>query len=121
MLLAHLAGLIDIDEFAFERDRARDFAEDLNHQATRNERDFAGQLMLLSLRASFARDLADRTPNSDLNRRIASALLGAFRDPTEDPTGLVKSLWLERLNRTAIETEGMVAELLRLDAEAVQN
>jgi hypothetical protein len=125
MLLAHLAGLTNINEFAFDTGRARDFAEDLDHQSataqTSNaERDVTGRLMLLSLRASFANDLADRTPNNDLNRRIASALLGAFRDPTDDPTGIVKSLWLERLNRTAIETEDMVEELLRLDAFPVQ-
>jgi len=115
MLLAHLASLTDINEFAFDTGRARDFAEDLAHQSARADRDFTAQLMLLSLRASFANDLADRSPNSDLNRRIASALLGAFQDPTDDPTGIVKSLWLERLNRTAIETEDMVEQLLRLD------
>ncbi len=124
MLLAHLAGLTNINEFAFDTGRARDFAEDLDHQAANSqsdnaEHDLTGQLMLVSLRASFAKDLADRSPNSDLNRRIASALLGAFRDPTADPTGIVKSLWLERLNRTALETEDMVEELLRLDAQIV--
>jgi hypothetical protein len=119
MLLAHLAGTIDVNEFAFDVERARDFAEDLDHQSAHAERDFSGRLMLLSLRASFANDLADRSPSSDLNRRIASALLGAFRDPTDDPTGLVKSLWLERLNRTAIETEDMVEQLLRLDEDGV--
>ena len=121
MLLAHLAGMIDISEFAFDVQRARDFAEDLDHQAAHSERDFSGQLMLLSLRASFASDLADRSASSDLNRRIASALLGAFRDSTDDPTGVVKSLWLERLNRTALETEHMVEELLRLDADIVRS
>jgi hypothetical protein len=120
MLLAHLAGVTNINEFAFDTGRARDFAEDLDHQSanaqsSNAEHDVTGRLMLLSLRASFANDLADRTPNNDLNRRIASALLGAFRDPTDDPTGIVKSLWLERLTRTAIETEDMVEELLRLD------
>jgi hypothetical protein len=119
MLLAHLAGMTNINELAFDTGRARDFAEDLSHQSAQSERDFTGNLMLLSLRASFASDLAERSPNSDLNRRLASALLGAFRDPTADPTGIVKSLWLERLNRTALETEDMVEELLRLDAQIV--
>ena len=59
----HVAGIIDIREFAFDQDRARDFADDLDHQAAQSERDFTGQLMLLSLRASFASDLADRSPN----------------------------------------------------------
>jgi len=126
MLLAHLAGMININEFAFDSGRARDFAEDLDQQSTsaqssNAEDDVTGQLMLLSLRASFANDLADRAPNSDLNRRIASALLGAFQDPTDDPTGIVKSLWLERLTRTALETEDMVEQLLRLDTLAAQD
>jgi hypothetical protein len=120
MLLAQLDGMTNIIEFAFDTGRARDFAEDLDHQSAHAERDVTSRLMLLSLRASFANDLADRTPNNDLNRRIASALLGTFRDPTDDPTGIVKSLWLERLTRTAIETEDMVEELLRLDAFPVQ-
>jgi hypothetical protein len=126
MLLAHLTGMTNTNEFAFDTGRARDFAEDLDHQSanaqsSNAELDVTGQLMLLSLRASFANDLADGTPNNDLNRRIASALLGAFRDPTDDPTGIVKSLWLERLTRTAIETEDMVEELLRLDDFTLQN
>ncbi len=121
MLLAHLAGLTNISEFAFDTGRARDFADDLDAESAHADNGFTGNLMLLSLRASFASDLADRTPNTDLNRRIASALLGAFRDPTDDPTGIVKSLWLERLNRTAMETEDMVEELLRLDEFTLQN
>src|SRR5436190_13800894 len=59
MLLAHLAGMIDINEFAFEPERAHDFAEDLDHQAAQAERRVTCRLMLLSLKASFADDLAD--------------------------------------------------------------
>jgi hypothetical protein len=115
MLLAHLAQTIDIGEFAFEPDRARDFAEDLDHEAAQAERRFTCQLILASLRASFADGLAERSPNGDLNRRIGAAILGAFREEITDSTGLVKSLWLERLSRTASDTEGMIEELLRLD------
>ncbi len=117
MLLAHLGGVIEIDEFAFEPERARDFAEDLDHEAAQAERRFTCQLVVASLRASLAEGLSERSPNSDLNRRIGSAILGAFREEITDSTGLVKSLWLERLSRTASDTEGMVEELLRLDGE----
>jgi hypothetical protein len=116
MLLAHLSGTIEIDEFAFEPDRARDFADDLDHEAAQADRRFTCQLVLVSVRASFADGLAERSPNSDLNLRIGSAILGAFREEITDSTGLVKSLWLERLSRTATDTEGLVEELLRLDA-----
>jgi hypothetical protein len=50
-----------------------------------------------------------------LNRRIGSALLAAFREENTDPTGFIESLWLERMNRTAIDAEGMIEELVQLD------
>ena len=71
--------------------------------------------MLTSLRASFAEGLAERSVNADLNRRISSALLAAFREEITDSAGLVKSLWLERMSQTATDTEGMIEELIRLD------
>lgn len=116
MLLAHLADSVAIEEFAFDADRARDFAEDLDREAAHSERQVTCQLMLASIRASFATGLAERSPNIDLNRRIGSAILGAFRDELFDSTGLVKSLWLERIVRTANDTEVMIEELLRMDA-----
>jgi hypothetical protein len=115
MLLAHLADSIDIAEFAFEPERADDFAEDLDHEAAQADRRFTCQLVLVSLQASFAEGLSERSPNADLNRRIGSAILGAFREEISDSTGLVKSLWLERISRTASDTEVMVEELLRLE------
>ena len=117
MLLAHVGQLIDIGEFAFEPDRARDFAEDLDRDVAHAEHRFTCNLVLASLRASFAEGLSDSAPNCDLNRRIGAAVLGAFREELSDSTGLVKSLWLERISQTASDTEGMIEELLDLDRE----
>ena len=75
--------LIAIDEFAFEPARARDFADDLDHEAAYSNRRFTCQLMLASLRASFAQGLADYSPNRDLNRRIGSAV-GPSARPAAD-------------------------------------
>jgi hypothetical protein len=115
MLLAHLADTIAIDEFAFEPARARDFADDLDHESAHSDRRFTCQLMLASLRASFAQGLAERSPNSDLNRRIGSAVLAAIREDLCDSTGLIKSLWIERITTTQDDTQGMIDELIRLD------
>jgi hypothetical protein len=117
MLLAHLSGAVEIDEFAFEPDRAREFAADLDHEAVSNQRRFTCQIMLASLQASFADGLDDRSINQDLNRRIGAAVLAAFREEITDSTGLVKSLWLQRLSQTASDTEGMIEDLLRLDRD----
>jgi hypothetical protein len=115
MLLAHLADSVEIAEFSFEPERAHDFAEDLDRQAAQAERRFTCQLVLASLRASFATGLAERSPNIDLNRRIGSAILASFREELFDSTGLVKSLWLDRITRTACDSEVMIEELLRMD------
>jgi hypothetical protein len=116
MLLAHLSPLTNIEEFAFETGRARDFAEDLDRPAAPSECRFTCQLVLVSLRASFATGLAERSPNHDLNGRIGAAVMDAFRDELIDAPSFGKSLWLERINRAASDTEGMIEELLRLDA-----
>jgi hypothetical protein len=119
MLLAHLSRYIDIREFACDIERARDFAEDLDYdshaESVHAEHRLTCQLVLASLRASFAEGLDDGSPNADVNRRIGSAVLAAFRDEIADSTGLVKSAWLERISRTASDAEGMIEELVRLD------
>ncbi len=115
MLLAHLADATPIEEFAFDAERARDFADDLDRRAAHDERDFTTQLMFSSLRASFSIGLSDRTPNSDLSRKIGSAVLACFRDELALATGLSPALWLERITRTASDTEGWIDELMRMD------
>ncbi len=119
MLLAHVARDVDITEFAFEPDRALEFAEDLAHEAVSAERQFTCQLILSSLRAAFQTKLANRSPNLDLNRRLGSAILGCFREELFDATGLVKPLWVERLSVTADDAQGMIDELVRIDDAAV--
>lgn len=116
MLLAHLASASPIEEFAFEPQRARDFADDLDRDAASAEPGFTRQLVLASLRAALDHGLADRTPNADLNRRIGAAILGCFGDEPFDGQRFVKSLWLERITRTAEDTEEMIEALLRLEA-----
>jgi len=119
MLLAHFSRHIDISDLAFEPDRARDFADDLDHESVHTDQRFTCQLVLASLRASFAYGLAEQSPNTDLNRRIGAAVLGAFREEIADSTGLVNSGWLERIGRTASDTELMIEELVRLDCYGI--
>jgi hypothetical protein len=114
MLLAHVSPMVDVQEFAFEPERARDFAEDLDRDAARQDTRFTCQLMLTSLKASFGQGLADRTPNSDLNQRIGSAILGLLSEGACDSMDLVKSHWLDRMTATANETQGMIDELMRM-------
>lgn len=117
MLLAHVAQFVRVEEFAFEPERARDFAGDLDRDSAWSERRLTAKLTLASIRASFAEALVERPSSSDLNRRIGAAILSAFREEITDSMGLVKSLWLERISQTASDTEGMIKELIDLDRE----
>ena len=115
MLLAHLAPSVDVVEFAFEADRAREFAGDLHHDRSPRAVDLAWQLVLASLRASFQTGLTARSPNADLNQQIGSSILAIFHADIFDSIGLPKSLWFERLSHAATDAQVMLDELVALD------
>jgi hypothetical protein len=113
MLLGRLAPYCDPAALAFEPNRALDFADDFDSSVTSN--DFAWGLAMAATRASF-QTLTHPSFHLDLNRQIASAVLGCLGDGIFDGFGLGRSLWLERLSRTANDTQGMIDQLIRLDA-----
>jgi hypothetical protein len=118
MLLAHFAGAIDIEEFAHEPARARDFASDRDANDDRAQRRLTSQLVLASIRASVATILSDRSPSADLNRRIAGAILGHFGAGLLDTSVPPQSLWLQRLSLAASEAQGMIDELVAIDRQS---
>jgi hypothetical protein len=112
MLLAHVAREVDITQFAFDPARAVEFASDLDYPAVAAERRFTCQLIHSSLRAAFTSCLADHTPNSDLNRRLAAAIVACYGDDLFAAVGLAPPLWLARMNTTADEAQQLIDELL---------
>jgi hypothetical protein len=118
VLLAYLQPFVDVSPLAFEAERVEDFAADLPVAGMASGMSLAWQLMFASMRSSF-QSFDDLTiPNGDLNRAIASSVLGCLSDELFDATGLAKSLWIERIGRVADDTQGMIDELLELDALA---
>jgi hypothetical protein len=115
LLVGYLAGLEDVSEFAFDPQRAKDFAQDLRYQCGDPGGGQAWPLVLASLRAAFRQGLAPVSPNTDLNARIASAILACFPGELFDSTGLFRSLWLMRLTNAAADVQGMIDELLSPD------
>jgi len=113
LLLGRLAHYHNPASLAFEPERALDFAEDFATSRTTNE--FAWNLAAASARISF-QALARPTYHIELNRDVVSAVLGCFGDQVFDGFGLSRSLWLERMSRTASDTQGMIEQLIRLDA-----
>ena len=62
LLVGHLAGMHDVSEFAFDPQRASDFAEDLRHRSGLQGGRHVWPLVLASLRAAFRQGSARRAP-----------------------------------------------------------
>jgi len=112
MLVGYLAGLHNCSQFAIDPQRAKDFSKDLHYQSRHAGGRLAWPLILASLRAAYQQGLAPRSPNADLNGRIASSILSCFQPELFDSTGLFCSMWLMRLANAANDAQGMIDELL---------
>ena len=109
VLLAYLTPLGDVERFAIDASRLREFAYDSQvHGAASSET--ADALLGHALRMAFA--AATRpTVCGDLNRRIAGATLGLFGPEAFDGHGLARPLWMLRAERTADDTAALIDRL----------
>jgi hypothetical protein len=118
LLIGYLVQHHDVSSFAPSPERALDFAEDLRFQQQTAGGRHAWPLVLASLRAGMSRGFTNKSPNTDLNARIASSVLASLSPLSFDSTGVMRSLWMLRIATTASDAEGMIAELIRADAPA---
>jgi len=112
MLVGYFSGLYDVEEFAIDPQRAKDFAEDLQYRGNLKGGRHAWPLMLASLQSAFRQGLEPVSPNADLNAHIAAAILGCFQPELFDSTGILRSLWLLRLSNATADAQGMIDDLL---------
>ncbi len=120
MMLGHLASEIDIEEFAFEPDLARDFAADLCDEKRSATDETAWKITLTSLRAAYHNALSDPSPHAELNQRIAASVLACFHCDLFNSIGRFESHWTLRLDQVADDTQGLVEDLILLE-EAVES
>lgn len=117
MLIGYLLGTHgDVSEFAFNRQRAWDFHESLDHQRHANVGYPAWQLTFSSLKAAFRHLLCSRAANGDLNHRLAAGIVCCYPPEQLEDVDLLRRLWLSRLQHTAADTAGLIEELLRYEA-----
>jgi hypothetical protein len=116
LLVGRLAQQFPVSEFAIAPDRARQFAEDLHRQSRREGGRMAWSLIEASLRAAFRQGLVAASPNADLNAAIAASVLSCFPADLFDGSGLFPSAWFLRLTRITGDTQGLIDDLLSLDA-----
>jgi hypothetical protein len=111
LLLAYLTPYVDVDEFAASPMRVRDFAYDARgHLQSGNSSEMAVTMILAGMRASLEPLAKTRTPNADLNREIATAVIGGFCPEFFDSHGLLYSAWMERLRNVPNETLAVLDE-----------
>ena len=112
LLVGRLAGIQDVDEFAVDPKRAKDFSDDLPGRTWFQPSRLAWPLVMASLRAAFQRELGAISPNADLNAGIAAGILACFPAQLLDSTDLFCSLWLMRLTSAAEDAQCMIEQLL---------
>ncbi|HVU90409.1 MAG TPA: hypothetical protein VHD36_24000 [Pirellulales bacterium] len=112
LLVGFISMTHDVCEFGSNAERARDFADDF-----RDEGPQAWSLMFASLRASFATAFDRPSPNADLNGEIAAGIVLCFQPEIFDSTGLLRPLWISRLQHATNETQCMIDALFSDDYE----
>jgi len=99
-------------QFAFDPARAQEFAFDAQMQTGLEA---TGQMLQLAIREAFATTTLappqSGSPGAPFNRRIAGAAIGLFGPEAFDSHGLLRSTWLNRMQRTADDTFGLVEDL----------
>jgi hypothetical protein len=112
LLIGCLYTLDDLDEFAFDPGRARDFAQDLKPRKEKSGGTPIWPLVLASLREAFGRGMCRRSPNADYNSAIAESILSCMHSHKLEAVGGFHSLWLWRLTSAVNDAQVLVEELL---------
>jgi hypothetical protein len=120
LLVGYVAQHHPVSGFAPDPERALDFAEDLRRHRDCEGGRHAWPLTLAALRAAIGKGFAAISPNADLNTRIAGSILAALPAGAFDGVGVMRSLWMVRMSTAVADTEGMVADLLRDEADSLK-
>lgn len=117
MLIGGLLQNDAIEAFAVDPERAREFAAETNNRQRNPLEHHAWQLTLASLQAAFRPQREHVTPNTDVNERIAAAIVACFPAELFDSTGVFRSLWVTRLTNGTQDAQGLIDELVRMEYE----
>jgi hypothetical protein len=112
LMLGYVLLEYPASEFAFDRSRTADFADDLRHERRAGTHGTAWELVQSSLTAAFRKERRTTAASADLNAKVAAGVIGCFDAGIFDPQGVPKSLWQTRLAQVADDTQGMIDQLL---------
>lgn len=112
LLLAHLSATANVQDFAFEPNRAADFADDLASSSSPDEMLLARELLFASFHNSLLIRLTAISPSADLNETIGRSLGTLFEDDS-DPTG--ETGWMARISRMTDDAQEMLDEIAAME------
>jgi hypothetical protein len=111
LLLAYLEPYSVVAPFAARPARVSDFASDAQqHLRSAASSDMTLTMILAGMRSSLVPLATVRTPNSDLNLEIATALIGCFSPDSFDSFGLPYTKLLDQLGHVPNESLATLAE-----------
>lgn len=116
LLIANVYSLGDVAEFAFDAIRTGEFAQDFAEERRTGTYPAAWAMTLASLRAALHAGLTRESFSRDANRRISAGVLACLGPKLFTSTGSLRTAWLMRMSRVTADTEGMLSELLALEA-----
>lgn len=119
-LIGHLGGSQDRqwERYAVDVSRARAFAEDARQLPSGTARDTAGWLMTAAMRETLVRRSQPHAATPKANQQVSDAVLMCLRPDLFDSVGVLKSLWLHRLQRGAEQADRVLDELAGSDINA---
>jgi hypothetical protein len=116
LLIANCYHLGDVSEFSVDAVRAGDFAHDFAQQRRSGTYPVAWSVTMTSLRSALQVGIARDAFSRDANRRISGAVLACLGPDLFTATGSLRTAWLMRLQSVTDDTEGMLSDLLALEA-----
>jgi hypothetical protein len=109
LLLAYLSRNAAVEDFAFDAARVQEFSVDASRHLNSAATNVAATTMLSAgMRSTLETLSVGETPNADLNRQIAAAVLACFGPEFFDSHGLLRSVWLDRLQSAPDETLALI-------------
>ena len=102
-------------QYAIERERALEYAEEAVLQGHGVIRKTSNALMNISMHDMISTRLSAEPALPAANREVARSVMLMLRPELFDSVGTLKSLWMHRLENSADQTDRMLEELASAD------
>ena len=103
--------------YAFDADRAAEHARDARTYGVGPARQTTQWLMQVTMHDAIRRRTSAEAALPEANRQVAESVMLGLRPDLFDSVGMLKSLWLHRLQVCADQTDRVLTELLAADLD----